>query len=74
MGKENITKGAKQKLNKLIINIHTGIGECIPKKATEVTENKKELVNMWNIKNTEEKIAIIITKILPGHLSFNQIP
>ena len=44
--RENITKGAKQKLNKLIINIHTGIGECIPKKATEVTENKKELVNM----------------------------
>ena len=46
MGKENITKGAKQKLNKLIANILTGIGECITKKATEVTENKKELVNM----------------------------
>ena len=46
MGTENITKGVKQNLNKLIINILTGTGECVPKKATEVAEKKKELVNI----------------------------
>ena len=46
MGTENITKGVIQNLNKLIINILTGIGECVPKKATEVAEKKKELVNI----------------------------
>lgn len=71
---ENITKGVKQNLNKLIINILTGIGEYVPKKATEVAEKKKELVDIWNIKNREEKIVITITKILPGQLSFSQIP
>ena len=43
---ENITKGVKQNLNKLIINILTGIGEYVPKKATEVAEKKKELVDI----------------------------
>ena len=37
------------------MNILTGIGECIPKKATEVTENKKELLKVSTIKTIKKE-------------------